>query len=244
MYFVLHGTYGLTWVVKDLVCPDKSFQEKIPFANAIFLSIFLIMYMLPAYQMVTGTANNDPSLDRVIVAFSTYFVGLALMMGSDCQKHYALKYKKGLIDDGFFGITRNPNYLGEIMIYSSYGILAERWEFWGVLVFVWLGLFLPNMINKDKSLKQKQGWETYDSYMFLPKFSSSCLDNLIIYSLALSIGLFIYASGGFIQSYVEANYIYQTQKFDRICGLMQEIELFQGILNAPNYIIPSIKSYF
>jgi protein-S-isoprenylcysteine O-methyltransferase Ste14 len=244
MYFVLHGSYGTLWVIKDLVNPDKTFQERIPFINAVLCALFLTMYLLPGYQMVTGIANNEPSLDRIIVAFFVYLTGLVLMMGSDCQKHYVLKYKKGLINDGFFGTTRNPNYLGEVMIYSSYAIMADRWEFWGIMAFVVLSLFLPNMIAKDKSLSQKQGWKDYDSYMFLPKLSSSGLDNLIIYTLIVAICVFVYASGGFIYSYIEGNYIYQTYKVDRICGLVKEMELVQGIINAKDYVVPMIKSYF
>lgn len=45
------------------------------------------------------------------------------MLVSDAQKYYTLKYKKGLISDGMFYATRNPNYLGEIMLYRIFDII-------------------------------------------------------------------------------------------------------------------------
>ncbi len=45
------------------------------------------------------------------------------MLVSDAQKYYTLKYKKGLISDGMFYATRNPNYLGEIMLYRIFNII-------------------------------------------------------------------------------------------------------------------------
>lgn len=46
------------------------------------------------------------------------------MMASDSQKYFTLKYKKGLINDGWFKIIRNTNYLGEMMIYLTYAMIS------------------------------------------------------------------------------------------------------------------------
>jgi steroid 5-alpha reductase family enzyme len=35
--------------------------------------------------------------------------------------------RKGLISDGMFKYTRNPNYLGEIMVYGSFVLLVNDW---------------------------------------------------------------------------------------------------------------------
>jgi hypothetical protein len=47
MYVTLHGSYGITWFIKDLVFPDKSFQVKVPFTSAIIVGAVLAMYLLP-----------------------------------------------------------------------------------------------------------------------------------------------------------------------------------------------------
>ena len=43
----------------------------------------------------------------------------------DAQKYYTLQYKKGLIMDGMYKYIRSPNYLGEVLIYSSYALLSN-----------------------------------------------------------------------------------------------------------------------
>ena len=127
IYLVLHGSYGMLWVFKDLVFPDKTFQIKITFVSTIVLAIVLLLYFLPGYQMASGIADNNPSIERIIVAFTSYLFGLFLMIGSDLQKYYCLKYRPGkLIDYGFFKITRNPNYFGEVLIYNSFAIIVNK----------------------------------------------------------------------------------------------------------------------
>lgn len=79
------------------------------------------------------------------------------MMVSDAQKYYTLKNKKGLIDDGMFYATRNPNYLGEMMLYGkivmhfkgSFAGLTGHTYCYLLLATVWLVLFNCNMWEKE-----------------------------------------------------------------------------------------------
>ena len=85
----------------------------------------------------------------MITCVVMYVVGLFLMMGSDYQKNTQLKNKPGLIANGFFATTRNPNYLGEMLIYGSFaGLGGHRYSYY-ILGFVWSTLFLTNMLAKD-----------------------------------------------------------------------------------------------
>ena len=43
----------------------------------------------------------------------------------------------------------NPNYLGEMMLYGSYAILAQHAVPWLVLSYVWGLVFMSNMIKKE-----------------------------------------------------------------------------------------------
>ena len=74
--------------------------------------------------------------------------------GSDCQKYYVLKYKvpRSLITDGFFAYTRNPNYFGEILIYTGYAVWSRSLMVFGIFLVQWAMVFLPNMLDKDKSM--------------------------------------------------------------------------------------------
>jgi Protein of unknown function (DUF1295) len=42
----------------------------------------------------------------------------------DAQKYYTLRFWSGLIEDGLFARTRNPNYLGETLIYISFATVS------------------------------------------------------------------------------------------------------------------------
>ena len=64
-------------------------------------------------------------------------------------KYFVLKAKKGLISDGWFAICRNTNYLGEMMIYSSYAALSQDYISWCILLYVWTLLFGRNMHFKE-----------------------------------------------------------------------------------------------
>ncbi|MCV7226628.1 hypothetical protein [Mycolicibacterium komossense] len=46
--------------------------------------------------------------------------------------------------------TRNPNYLGEILIYAAYALLSMHWISWIVLVDWVFGFFVRDMLKKDK----------------------------------------------------------------------------------------------
>lgn len=63
-----------------------------------------------------------------------------------------------LIRNGIFKLSRNPNYLGEIMVYSSFAILAENQLVWMLFIAIWISLFALRMILKENSLKLKHQW--------------------------------------------------------------------------------------
>ena len=151
--------------------------------------------------MISSGAGNNPSIERVATCFVSYLTGLFLMVCSDLQKYYTLKYgPRRLINDGFFKMTRNPNYLGEILIYNSFAIIANGWEFWIVLAVAYTLVFGLRMLAKEYSLMRKEGWREYDSYMLLPKFSSSWSDNIVIYGFVFGLIYFVHSSGGMYTS--------------------------------------------
>ena len=48
------------------------------------------------------------------------------MIASDCQKNITLKLRQGLITDAMFKYVRHPNYLGEMMIYTSFALIVQH----------------------------------------------------------------------------------------------------------------------
>ena len=120
------------------------------------------------------------------------------MMGTDAQKYFVLKIKPGLITDGYCKYNRNPNYLGEIILYASFAIVAQSNLVWGLFGFVWCYVMTVRMWWKDYQLSRKDGWEEYkkQTWLFLFKICDSDILTLLFYSSLGYLIHFIYSRGG------------------------------------------------
>jgi steroid 5-alpha reductase family enzyme len=92
----------------------------------------------------------------------------------DAQKFFVLQLRKGLIEDGLFAKTRNPNYLGEVLIYAGFALAPWHWQPFVVLAG-WFVFFVRNMQRKDKSMARHPEFAAYKSRtgMFLPSLGTS-----------------------------------------------------------------------
>ena len=97
---------------------DKGWERYVTIPSDIFGASFLIVYWSIGWVQLSGRGIDHPTLARTETALMLYILGVSLMIASDAQKYYTLRYKKGLISDGLFYATRNPNYLGEMMLYG------------------------------------------------------------------------------------------------------------------------------
>lgn len=164
VYLALHGSYGLCWLLKDLAFPDPSWEKRITFGGA-FITVATVLgpYWVFPWLLISGVLGPRPAPSSALLSacIGIHTLGVAVMLSADCQKYFTLRVRRGLIDDGMFRYTRNPNYLGEMMVYGSYALLVGHWIPWAVLAWVWGGIFLPNMLNKDASLSRYPGWAEY-----------------------------------------------------------------------------------
>jgi steroid 5-alpha reductase family enzyme len=120
------------------------------------------------------------------------------MLLADSQKYYTLKYKKGLISDGVMKYTRNPNYLGEMMIYGSFVLLVNDTISYICVIQVWCSLFVLRMWMKERSFRIKEGWKEYkeQSWILIPKINGRLIDSMIFYGLVAGIGIYAFSQGG------------------------------------------------
>ncbi|CAK4078060.1 unnamed protein product [Aphanomyces euteiches] len=166
-----HGTYGIIWLLKDMTVPDPAWDVYITIPSTLSSGIGLALYWAAGYIVVAHRVQVSPSLGALCVALNT--LGSTLMIATDTQKYFTLKYKKGLITDGWLRWCRNTNYLGEMMIYLSFALLANHWIPYAWLAFIWSFVFMSNMINKDISLRKKDGGSVYveRSGFLVPNFA-------------------------------------------------------------------------
>ena len=168
-YLALHGSYGVLWVVKSWLFGDPRWDKKLPPLGFLIMNTWLFMYWVGGVVLITR--GTPVSTERAALATAMYVFGVTAMLGADGQRHFTLRLKPGLISDGWYARTRNPNYLGEILLYASFGVLAQLRLLWAHLLVTWLVVFLPNMWWKEHSFRRKPGWEAYAarSGMLLPK---------------------------------------------------------------------------
>jgi protein-S-isoprenylcysteine O-methyltransferase Ste14 len=171
VYLGLHGTYAMLWLVKEASYPDKRFQERLPFwIGTFFVFVPLGGYYIAPYLLISRHVSLQPWVFGF--ALCCYTVGIFLHYVGDAQKYYTLRLRSGLIEDGLFARTRNPNYLGETLIYISFAILSWHWLPFLVLGG-WLCFFIANMRRKDRSLARYPGFAAYKARtgIFLPSIA-------------------------------------------------------------------------
>lgn len=160
VYLGLHGIYGYTWLIKDLAYPNPSFDKRMTLFGIVYLYGGLIAwYWLMPWLLISR--HVEPSGFLLFAAVALHTLGVTFMATADVQKNLLIRYKKGLITEGVCAYTRNPNYLGEIMIYSAYALLAAHWIAWAVLAYACVCVFFPRMLVKDASISRHPGWAEY-----------------------------------------------------------------------------------
>jgi steroid 5-alpha reductase family enzyme len=160
----------MLWLLKERIFPDRHWQQPIgccQWRSGMFL-VLALYWLAPLLLMSSGAV---PPLPLVAVAIALNLLSVFLHFGIDAQKHFVLKLQPGLIDAGFFARSRNTNYLGELLIYLSFALLAMHWLLYAVLAGFGFAVFLPNMRKKDESLSRYSGFAAYRerSGLLLPR---------------------------------------------------------------------------
>ncbi len=160
VYLAMHGTYTILWLIKQALFGDKRFEEKQPlWIGTLFIFLPLAGYYVAPYLLISRHLVLPPYLFGLVLFI--YIMGVFLHYVSDAQKYYTLHLRKGLITEGLFSRIRNPNYLGEILIYIAYAMMSMNWIPFVILGAWVLGFFLKNMLAKDKSLSRYPEFEAY-----------------------------------------------------------------------------------
>jgi len=163
-YAALHGSYGILWLLKDAVFPDPNWEKRATIGGGLvsFLTV-LGPYWSFAYLLISDVTRPEAPSWLLFLATFLYALGVSIMLVADAQKYFTLKVQRGLIETGMFRLVRHPNYLGEMLLYGTFALVAQHWFPWAVLAWVWLGIFLPNMLAKEASMSRYPQWAAYQA---------------------------------------------------------------------------------
>ena len=159
VYLALHGTYGVLWVTKSNVFPDKNWEQKTPLWYGLLIWVALTSYWTAPYLICSR--NLQMPNWWLAMCISSFSMGVFLHFASDMQKYVSLALQPGLITTGLWSRLRNPNYFGELLIYLGFVAIPMHWFPLGALGLMVLFYWVPNMIRKDKSLSRYPEWSVY-----------------------------------------------------------------------------------
>ena len=179
IYLALHGSYGILWVTKSCLFPDRQWEQNTPIWYGFGIWFFLSLYWISPYVICSGSHffpfHIHESFNAIFIGLCVilYIFGIFLHFTSDMQKYTSLKLNPGnLITTEMFLRSRNTNYLGEFFIYLGFILISKDYlpllALFTIIIFVWV----PNMIKKDKSLSRYNDFPKYkkQSKSFFPFF--------------------------------------------------------------------------
>ncbi len=161
VYLATHGTYGFLWIWKSRVFPDKQWESECSIWYGLYIWLGLSLYWITPFLIAYYDIQAPAWL--LGIAVMSFGFGVFLHFASDMQKHIQLSLQPGLFTDGLWAKNRNPNYLGEFLIYAGFGSLAYTlaWVPFLVLLLFMGVVWIPNMNKKDQSLARYPQFESY-----------------------------------------------------------------------------------
>ena len=174
-YLALHGTYGILWVLKSRIFPDKTWEKNTSVWYGLYMWFGLTLYWVSAWIINSGFFNGSAPVQAppwmIGLCTSLFGFGVFLHFSADMYKHTQLELRPGvLITAGILSNCRNINYFGELLIYFSFAILSMHWLPLVFLSLMMIIVWFPNMIRKDRSLARYPEFIEYKrkSRLFVP----------------------------------------------------------------------------
>ena len=149
----------------------------------IFLLQGLLQWMIATPIHVLSGLDGSVLFPAILLAgLVLYGAGMAIETISDRQLR-AFKMRKpidgSLLSSGLFSISRHPNYLGEMVLWTGLALVAfafsgSMWAFAGPLLLIVTMVFVSIPLTEDYLRQTKPAFETWASRtpMLIPRLSS------------------------------------------------------------------------
>lgn len=156
LYLCLHISYCVWWLFEQWLFPQRRqqlFTEKIGWLTTLLILLVVgVFYALPGFLAFT---NPYPiTYTAIAVALPLYIFGSLINTGADVQKITAKQMGATLVSNEAWRSVRNINYLGDLMRYTSFSVVAgSAWAF--VLPGAILLLYIQRIQQKEQAMAAK-----------------------------------------------------------------------------------------
>ena len=156
IYLSLHISYCLWWLLEQWLFPQRRrqlFSERVGLAGFAGALLFIgVFYSLPG---LLAFLNPVPiSNAAVALALGLYSFGSLINASADVQKTTAKALGAGLVSDGIWRRVRHVNYLGDLLRYLSFAVVAGNG--WAYLVpGLVLLIYLQRIGAKEEQMAAK-----------------------------------------------------------------------------------------
>lgn len=156
VYLSLHISYCLWWLLEQWLFPERTrqlFCERVGLVGFGFCLLFIgVLYSLPG---LLAFINPVPiSQVAVAVALGLFIFGSLINASADAQKTNAKAMGAGLVSDGIWRRVRHVNYLGDLLRYSSFAVVAGNgWAY--IVPALVLLIYLERIGQKETQMSAK-----------------------------------------------------------------------------------------
>jgi len=163
VYLGLHVSYCLWWLLEQWVYPERRrqlFTEPVGVAG--FASAVLIVGVVYSLPGLLAFLNPVPiAYGTVALALGMFSFGSLINASADVQKMTAKAMGAGLVSDGIWRRVRHVNYLGDLLRYLSFAVVAG--SPWAYLVpGLVLLIYLQRIQQKEQRMQSRyEGFTTY-----------------------------------------------------------------------------------
>jgi iron complex transport system ATP-binding protein len=156
LYLALHVSYCVWWLVEQLLLParrEQIFREPVGpglvVATVLYVGLF---FSLPGWLAMANPAPLAPFTAALAVVLFSF--GSLINTTADVQKTTARQLGVGLVCDAAWRRIRHVNYLGDLLRYSSFAVLAGSPWAWLLPLSVLL-VYLQRIAAKEQSLAER-----------------------------------------------------------------------------------------
>lgn len=156
LYLCIHISYCLWWLLEQWIFPQRREQlfTQVVSWGQLIASLLLIgvVYSLPGLLAILNP--NPIGYLEIAIALPLFFFGSLINTAADVQKMVAKADGAKLVSDGAWRSIRHVNYLGDLMRYLSFSVVAGSiWAYGLPLMIAVIYLFRIN--SKEADMAQK-----------------------------------------------------------------------------------------